>query len=262
VRVFRQIMSAMSYCHDLKICHRDLKPENILLSSDGHIKIADFGMAALHQTAGHQLSTCCGSPHYAAPEVLTGQLYSGYKVDIWSMGVILYAILSGLLPFADDDTEVLLQKIKVGDFVFPSFISHHAKDLIARILQNNPNKRISIESMWRHPLVNKYHIVDDLTEENGLPFQYRKNFEGKAIPPSEIDIELVRQLRSLWHSFTTEELKVALSSDEYVFVFLPFFFVDIRWQTRARVGRQLTSKPGQMTKRSSTTSFNSIGSGS
>src|SRR6187402_891099 len=99
VKYFRQILSAVGYCHSFKICHRDLKPENILLTKNLDIKIADFGMAALHQSPDHKLKTSCGSPHYAAPELIKGSTYRGNGVDIWSMGVILYAMLSGELPF-------------------------------------------------------------------------------------------------------------------------------------------------------------------
>jgi serine/threonine protein kinase len=96
---FRQILSAVGYCHSFNICHRDLKPENILLTKDLEIKIADFGMAALHQSPDHRLKTSCGSPHYAAPELIKGNTYRGNQADIWSLGVILYAMLSGILPF-------------------------------------------------------------------------------------------------------------------------------------------------------------------
>ena len=96
---FRQILSAVGYCHSFNICHRDLKPENILLTKDLEIKIADFGMAALHQSPDHKLKTSCGSPHYAAPELIKGFAYRGNQADIWSLGVILYATLSGTLPF-------------------------------------------------------------------------------------------------------------------------------------------------------------------
>ncbi|VDP32560.1 unnamed protein product [Soboliphyme baturini] len=91
-RFFRQILSALDYCHAHNICHRDLKPENLLLDDRSNIKIADFGMASL-QVEGALLETSCGSPHYACPEVIKGEKYDGKKADVWSCGVILYALL-------------------------------------------------------------------------------------------------------------------------------------------------------------------------
>jgi BR serine/threonine kinase len=117
---FRQIIYAVRFCHmHYMICHRDLKPENLLLDEHSRIKIADFGMAAL-MPAGSLLETSCGSPHYAAPEVIIGKKYDGFLADIWSCGVILYALLTGRLPFDDDNIRRLLGKVKSGIFSMPS----------------------------------------------------------------------------------------------------------------------------------------------
>ncbi|SPO00014.1 related to protein kinase Gin4p [Cephalotrichum gorgonifer] len=211
---FRQIMSAMSYCHAFNICHRDLKPENILLTSDSQVKIADFRMAALHQTSGHRLHTACGSPHYAAPELLSGKKYMGDKADIWSMGVILYAMLAACLPFDDPDLVSMMETVKRGEYDMPEFLSLEVKDLIRRILQVNPDRRISMKDMWRHPLLQKYDYMDDYQPDNKQPTDVRKEFQYRPFRAEEIDSQLVRQLRSLWHSFSEHELKVALMSDE------------------------------------------------
>ena len=95
IKCFKQIIIGVSYCHALGIVHRDLKPENLLLDSFYNIKIADFGMAAL-QTDADLLETSCGSPHYAAPEIVSGLPYEGFASDVWSCGVILFALLTGL----------------------------------------------------------------------------------------------------------------------------------------------------------------------
>ncbi|KAI8071318.1 kinase-like domain-containing protein [Gongronella butleri] len=108
---FRQIIFGVDFCHRHLICHRDLKPENLLLDSECNIKIADFGMASL-QPSGAFLETSCGSPHYASPEVVTGIRYNGIASDIWSCGVILYALLCGHLPFDDNDIRELLKKME------------------------------------------------------------------------------------------------------------------------------------------------------
>jgi serine/threonine protein kinase len=213
---FRQIMSAISYCHEFNICHRDLKPENILLTSDGTVKVADFGMAALHQTTSHRLHTACGSPHYAAPELLKAKQYRGDRADMWSMGVILYAMLAARLPFDDPDLRVMLAKTKKGEYEMPEFLSLEAKDLIRRILQVNPDRRITMREMWRHPLVHKYEYIDNFDSADGQPPDLRTDFKDAPLKPNEIDMQIVRQLRSLWHMFSEQELREILVSEEYV----------------------------------------------
>ncbi|KAH7316429.1 hypothetical protein B0I35DRAFT_354279 [Stachybotrys elegans] len=211
---FRQIISAMTYCHAFKICHRDLKPENILITSDLQIKIADFGMAALHQTDTHQLATACGSPHYAAPELLKNYQYRGDKADIWSMGVILYAMLSATLPFDDPDIRVMMSKTKKGHYEMPRCISPEAEDLIRRMLQVNPDRRISLKEIWKHPLVQRYNYFDHFGDQSWELPDTRKGFQHTPVMKSEIDPQLLRQLRSMWHMFSEGDLALKLSCDE------------------------------------------------
>ncbi|CAM1502103.1 Fc.00g040870.m01.CDS01 [Cosmosporella sp. VM-42] len=211
---FRQIMSAITYCHSFNICHRDLKPENILITADLQIKIADFGMAALHQTDTHQLATACGSPHYAAPELLKNRQYRGDRADIWSMGVILYAMLSATLPFDDPDLRVMMAKTKKGQYQMPDFLTPEAEDLIRRMLQVNPDRRITLKEIWRHPLIQKYAYLDNLGETNGQPPDTRKGFQYNPVLKQDIDPQLLRQLRSMWHMFSENDLKMKLSCDE------------------------------------------------
>ena len=140
---FQQIISAVNYCHSFNIAHRDLKPENLLLDKARNIKVADFGMAAWEGGNG-LLETSCGSPHYASPEVVEGSRYHGYTSDIWSCGVILFALLAGRLPFDDPDIRTLLEKVKLGQFIMPSHIEPMAQDLIYNMLQRDVNKRITV----------------------------------------------------------------------------------------------------------------------
>ncbi|RGP68057.1 serine threonine- kinase domain [Fusarium sporotrichioides] len=214
VYFFRQIISAISYCHSFNICHRDLKPENILISADLKIKIADFGMAALHQTDTHQLVTACGSPHYAAPELLKNRQYRGDKADIWSMGVILFAMLTATLPFDDPDLRVMMARTKKGQYEMPNFLSPEAEDLIRRMLQVNPDRRITLKEIWRHPLVKKYAYLDNLDDLNSQPPDIRKGFQYTPVPVKDVDSQLVRQLRSMWHMFSESDLKLKLTCDE------------------------------------------------
>ena len=113
--------------------HRDLKPENLLLDEDFNIKVIDFGLANSIKD-GTSLSTACGSPNYAAPEVISGQAYGGQEVDIWSCGVILYAMVCGSLPFDVENMAMLFQKIKEGRYFLPNYISREVRDLINRML--------------------------------------------------------------------------------------------------------------------------------
>jgi len=212
--VFRQMLSAIETCHSYNICHRDLKPENILLKEDGQVKIADFGMAALHQGPGSYLQTSCGSPHYAAPELIKAQPYRGDRTDIWSMGVILYAMLAAGLPFDDPQMDIMLAKAKKGIYKMPPFFSNDAKDLIHRILQVDPNKRITMEEIWRHPLVWKYGYLDDFGDNDGIPPDVRAGKQFTPLTWSTVDKQVLRQLQSMWHGIPEKELIIKLVNAE------------------------------------------------
>lgn len=149
-RFFQQVVCALEYCHRHKIVHRDLKPENLLLDSDFNIKIADFGLSNII-TDGNFLKTSCGSPNYAAPEVISGKLYAGPEVDVWSCGVILYVLLCGRLPFDDDYIPALFKKIAAGRFTLPQYLTRGASDLIKRILVVNPVHRATIPEIRQDP---------------------------------------------------------------------------------------------------------------
>lgn len=146
---FRQLIYALEYLQSNAICHRDLKPENILLDRSNHLKIADFGFARWMQN--DVAETSCGSPHYAAPEVIRGEVYDGRGADIWSCGVILYALLAGKLPFDDPSIRNLLSKIKSGHFVMPSFFPEDVQNLISRMLTVDTKSRITISEIKSHP---------------------------------------------------------------------------------------------------------------
>ncbi|KMP05768.1 carbon catabolite-derepressing protein kinase [Coccidioides immitis RMSCC 3703] len=145
---FQQIICAVEYCHRHKIVHRDLKPENLLMDREKNVKIADFGLSNI-MTDGNFLRTSCGSPNYAAPEVISGKLYAGPEVDVWSCGVILYVLLVGKLPFDDEYIPNLFRKISAGNFYMPSYISTGAANLIRRMLQVHPVHRITIPEIRR-----------------------------------------------------------------------------------------------------------------
>ncbi|KAL4916850.1 kinase-like domain-containing protein [Aspergillus aurantiobrunneus] len=153
-KFFQQIICAVEYCHRHKIVHRDLKPENLLIDRDKNVKIADFGLSNI-MTDGNFLKTSCGSPNYAAPEVISGKLYAGPEVDVWSCGVILYVLLVGRLPFDDDYIPALFKKIAAGNFHMPTYISSGAARLIRSMLQVHPVHRITIEDIRSDPWFNQ-----------------------------------------------------------------------------------------------------------
>jgi 5'-AMP-activated protein kinase catalytic alpha subunit len=141
----------MHHIHQLNIVHRDLKPENLLLDYNMNIKIVDFGLSNTFDEKGEMLKTACGSPCYAAPEMISGEKYCGEMVDIWSCGVILYALLCGFLPFEDPDTSLLYKKILSGKYEVPAeYIKKDSADLLSQILENDPKKRITIEKIQEH----------------------------------------------------------------------------------------------------------------
>jgi serine/threonine-protein kinase HSL1 (negative regulator of Swe1 kinase) len=217
---FRQIISALDYCHSFNICHRDLKPENILLSSTGQIKIADFGMAAIQQNPNHRLKTACGSPHYAAPE-LVGRRTRGYRgdmVDVWSVGVILYACLCARLPFDDKDMPKLLAKAKRGIYFEPNELSIGSRNLIRKMLNPEPEERITISQIWKHGFIVEYDYLDDLNgkrHDDNLD-DIRKYGRSTRLAAKDIDMQTLRQLKSMWHMYTEKELAMKLIGDECV----------------------------------------------
>ncbi|XP_037071805.1 LOW QUALITY PROTEIN: 5'-AMP-activated protein kinase catalytic subunit alpha-2-like, partial [Pollicipes pollicipes] len=148
-RFFQQIISGVDYCHRHMVVHRDLKPENLLLDSNRNVKIADFGLSNMMKD-GDFLSTSCGSPNYAAPEVISGSMYAGPEVDVWSCGVILYALLCGTLPFDDDHVPTLFTKIKKGVFPIPDYLNKSVVSLLCHMLQVQPMCRATIEDVRNH----------------------------------------------------------------------------------------------------------------
>ncbi|KAK5130319.1 hypothetical protein LTR08_002205 [Meristemomyces frigidus] len=222
VYIFRQIVSALLYCHRMLICHRDLKPENILLNQrDLTVKLIDFGMAAL-QPEGRLLSTPCGSPHYAAPEVVSSKPYDGTQADVWSCGVILYVMLTGTTPYnysQDGDIRVLFRDIARAKYWMPPDLSLEAKDLIKRIFVPDPHRRITMDGVWEHPLLHKY--------DKRFGYEGAAGSKKAAIGPAptieqwkvkriqDIDREILRNMRTLWHSEPEQSLIQKLLNSEY-----------------------------------------------
>ncbi|KAF5290616.1 hypothetical protein FQR65_LT01906 [Abscondita terminalis] len=168
-KFFRQILSAVAYLHSLGYAHRDLKPENILLSNDETLKLIDFGLCA-KPDGGIQspLTTSCGSPAYAAPELVMGKSYSGGEADVWSMGVLLYALLTGSLPFDDLKIDALYKKIMSGKYFEPLFLSKASRDFVKSMLQVNPKNRITIDALLCHSWITANGVLDPVQYDGEL----------------------------------------------------------------------------------------------
>ena len=143
---FYQIINGVEYIFSKGIAHRDLKPENLLLSNNNIIKIIDFGLSNYFD-GENNLVTPCGSPCYASPEMVSGNNYNGFNIDIWATGIILFAMVCGYLPFEDPDNDKLFDQILKADLDFPDHVSEICKDLIKKILVTNPKERIKIEQI-------------------------------------------------------------------------------------------------------------------
>jgi len=133
-RIFRQVLVAVDACHALGVAHRDLKPENMLVDEECNIKLIDFGLSNTYDSPTALLRTACGSPCYAAPEMIAGKRYLGAAADLWSLGVCLFAMLCGYLPFEDPDTPALYKKILAGSYAVADHVSSDARDLLAGLL--------------------------------------------------------------------------------------------------------------------------------
>ncbi|OUM66800.1 hypothetical protein PIROE2DRAFT_30095, partial [Piromyces sp. E2] len=199
-RFFQQIISAVEYCHRHKIVHRDLKPENVLLDENYNVKIADFGLSNI-MTDGDFLKTSCGSPNYAAPEVINGKLYAGPEVDVWSCGVMLYVMLCGRLPFDDEYIPLLFKKISGGIFTLPSHLSPETKQLLSSMLVVDPLKRITIENIRKNKWFNT-NLPDYLKPITSSPYDLT----------SDIDENIINELRKKL-GYSREQILRGLKSE-------------------------------------------------
>jgi carbon catabolite-derepressing protein kinase len=202
-RFFQQMLCAVEYCHRHKIVHRDLKPENLLLDENLNVKIADFGLSNI-MTDGNFLKTSCGSPNYAAPEVIGGKLYAGPEVDVWSCGVILYVLLVGRLPFDDEHIPSLFAKIAKGTYSIPQWMPTGAANLIKKMLVVNPVHRATIEDIRADPW-----FTTDLPVYLQLPVEEFFNTgvdPNKAIKKNDIAPNASEKVQERLHNEVTEKI--------------------------------------------------------
>ncbi|KAJ1394128.1 Serine/threonine-protein kinase, active site [Sesbania bispinosa] len=192
-KYFQQLISAVDFCHSRGVYHRDLKPENLLLDENGVLKVADFGLCALVEShrQGNMLHTVCGTPAYVAPEVISRKGYDGAKADVWSCGVILYVLLAGHLPFYDLNLMALYRKIGKAEYKCPNWFSFEVRRLLAKILDPNPDSRIStakvLENSWFRKGLNsksvqlKREVANVASVDSDKVFDLCENGSGAAL---------------------------------------------------------------------------------
>ena len=214
-KIFQQLICAIEYCHSHGVVHRDIKPENILLDDQENIKLGDFGLAT-YCLDGRFLYTSCGSVNYAAPEIVSGKPYSGPEVDIWSIGVVLFTLVSGYLPFDEGNISVLFAKIKKAEYEMPGFLSEDCQDLIYRMLELSPVNRIQIYQIKKHPwfTVNVPNHLNYglLSVEQNKNIRSITEFKNKSHPilDEEIFERCVANPRLIDDSYDQEKLKKRL----------------------------------------------------
>ena len=163
--IFKQLVHAINYIHSKGIAHRDIKPENILLSTDLKVKIVDFGFSTIIST-DQLLKTPCGSPSYASPEIILGKPYNGFKTDIWSLGIVLYTMCFGVLPWTKKNHSQHLTQIVSGDFFIPASVSEECRELIFKMMIADPDERISIIEICKNEWIKDININYDDTKLN------------------------------------------------------------------------------------------------
>ncbi|XP_050965443.1 MAP/microtubule affinity-regulating kinase 4 isoform X2 [Labeo rohita] len=223
---FRQIVSAVHYCHQKNIVHRDLKAENLLLDADANIKIADFGFSN-EFTLGNKLDTFCGSPPYAAPELFQGKKYDGPEVDIWSLGVILYTLVSGSLPFDGQNLKELRERVLRGKYRVPFYMSTDCEGILRRFLVLNPSKRCTLEQVMKDKWMNAGYEGDELKPHVEPAEDYSD--------PNRIEI-------MVGMGFTTEEIKDSLLNQKYNEVTATYLLLGLKTEDGAesRVSGSMT----------------------
>ena len=199
---FQQIISGIEYLEKLKIVHRDIKLENIIIEDNKNIKILDFGLSNFYQK-NNILYSSCGSLCYASPEMVEGKKYSGSCVDIWSSGIVLFAMLCGYLPFTDSNEQKLFKKIVEGKLYFPHFLSEQAKDLLNKVLTKDPLKRITINKIKKHPWFNLNN--PKITMSPGFLI-------NEIVIP--IDLDIINKMVNIY-GYNEKEIKIDLLKNKH-----------------------------------------------
>ncbi|CAG05733.1 unnamed protein product, partial [Tetraodon nigroviridis] len=234
-----QIVSAVQYCHQKCIVHRDLKAENLLLDADMNIKIADFGFSN-EFTLGNKLDTFCGSPPYAAPELFQGKKYDGPEVDVWSLGVILYTLVSGSLPFDGQNLKELRERVLRGKYRIPFYMSTDCENLLKKFLILNPSKRGSLEVRLLRPLSNDlasppsppsstcFFTQQQIMRDRWMNVGYEEEELKPYIEPQPDYKDPKKTDIMLQMGFSLEEIQDSLVNQKYNDVMAAYLLLDYR----------------------------------
>jgi serine/threonine protein kinase len=191
--ILLQMIDAISYLHSMNVVHRDIKPENILFDQFSRVKISDFGFSS-YIPADKLFCTPCGSPCYASPEVLSGHPYDGRTNDVWSCGVILFAMVTGELPWTKKNQTQLFEQIRRGEYTVPGFLSPPCTDLIRRMMTVNFKRRITIPEIISHPFMAKAQLPKTMGVLDGF-VSVRRIDDCFGAPPEHIDVKAILAMR-------------------------------------------------------------------
>ncbi|XP_068523950.1 maternal embryonic leucine zipper kinase isoform X4 [Anas acuta] len=232
---FRQIVSAIAYVHSKGYAHRDLKPENLLIDEEHNLKLIDFGLCAKPKGGlDYHLNTCCGSPAYAAPELIQGKAYIGSEADIWSMGVLLYALLCGFLPFDDDNVMAVYRRIMRGKYTIPKWLSPSSTLLLSQMLQVDPKKRITVKHLLSHPW-----LMEGYSDAVHWQSKY---------PQGHLDEDCVTEL-SVFHNQSRERILELISEWNYDQLSATYLLL----QSKKARGKRIRLRVPLLTEHASTT---------
>ncbi|KAG5463919.1 hypothetical protein LSCM1_00092 [Leishmania martiniquensis] len=214
--LFQQLTAAVAYCHRYRVTHRDIKPENIMMEHGSHsVKLSDFGLSSITHD-GRFFETSCGTPNYASPEVVSGRLYGGPEADVWSCGVVLYAMLCGTLPFDDSNISLLFKKIQSADYTIPSHVSLHAQDLLRRVLVVNPLERATMEQVMQHPWLRPHFPRYLLSLHYAAIVETTRFASTYYLTEEMLDEEVVGVVASRFHVSPQEVASIIMAEEERI----------------------------------------------
>lgn len=211
--IFRQILETLQYIHEMGISHRDLKPENILIDEFGKIKISDFGLSKFYD---HNclVDTPCGSPCYASPECVSGRSYNGITTDIWSCGVILYAMMTGQLPWTKRNQTQLFQQIKKGEYSIPSYLSPECRNMIKMLMTVDLKERYTIEQALNDPWLKEIPQQMDSNDQKGyVSIKQVDKYFGREISCLDLD-DLTLNIKTSSPNFDYNKLYYSITGEK------------------------------------------------